>query len=115
MTRDIDDEAVEAAEVQSWTGVIGRVNSVHPYPLTVRAPIWSPGLALSRVDQADGCAAVIMATGWWVIRIRRRSRQARTFTCGPALAKMVQGASWEEAGLPECFEVTAERLAKARQ
>ncbi|WVR06122.1 hypothetical protein IAU60_003152 [Kwoniella sp. DSM 27419] len=36
--------------------------------------------------------------------------RARIFTAAPALAKMVQGATWAEAGLPECFEVTAERL-----
>jgi hypothetical protein len=36
--------------------------------------------------------------------------QARIFTVSPALVKMIQGASWEEAGLPESFKITEGRL-----
>ncbi|KAH0122800.1 FAD dependent oxidoreductase, partial [Aureobasidium melanogenum] len=29
---------------------------------------------------------------------------ARIFTCAPGLAKLMLGGSWEETGLPECFQ-----------
>lgn len=37
---------------------------------------------------------------------------ARIFTCAPGLVKMVLGGSWEDTGLPECFEMSSERLEK---
>ena len=38
--------------------------------------------------------------------------QARVFTCGPALAKLIQGAEWADINLPEVFQITEERLAR---
>ncbi|CAD0088432.1 unnamed protein product [Aureobasidium mustum] len=38
---------------------------------------------------------------------------ARIFTCAPGLAKLMLGGSWEETGLPECFQYGKERLVKA--
>ncbi|KIJ23063.1 hypothetical protein M422DRAFT_196383, partial [Sphaerobolus stellatus SS14] len=35
---------------------------------------------------------------------------ARIMTCARGIAKLLQGASWSETGLPECFEPTSERL-----
>jgi hypothetical protein len=40
-------------------------------------------------------------------------RMARIFTCAPGLAKLMLGGSWEETGLPECFQYGKERLVKA--
>ncbi|KAJ7057680.1 FAD dependent oxidoreductase-domain-containing protein [Mycena amicta] len=36
---------------------------------------------------------------------------ARIMTCAKGLAGVIQGASWESTGLPECFQPTRERLA----
>ena len=36
---------------------------------------------------------------------------ARIMTCAKGLAKIIQGASWADTGLPECFQPTPERLA----
>lgn len=35
---------------------------------------------------------------------------ARIFTCAPGLVKLMQGGSWEQTGLPECFNSTEARL-----
>ncbi|KAJ5674476.1 uncharacterized protein N7477_004410 [Penicillium maclennaniae] len=37
---------------------------------------------------------------------------ARIFTCAPGVAKLVLGGHWSETGLPECFELNQERLAR---
>lgn len=37
---------------------------------------------------------------------------ARIFTCAPGLVKVINGAAWEETGLPTCFNSTTDRLAK---
>jgi hypothetical protein len=37
---------------------------------------------------------------------------ARIFTCAPGVAQIVQGKAWSETGLPECFQMTNERLLK---
>ncbi|CAC9892998.1 unnamed protein product [Aureobasidium pullulans] len=38
---------------------------------------------------------------------------ARIFTCAPGLAKLMLGGSWEDTGLPECFQYGKQRLVKA--
>ncbi|KAJ5239121.1 hypothetical protein N7468_003740 [Penicillium chermesinum] len=35
---------------------------------------------------------------------------ARIFTCAPGVVKLVLGQSWNDTGLPECFQCTQERL-----
>lgn len=40
---------------------------------------------------------------------------ARIFTCAPGVAKLILGGSWEDTGLPECFEITEQRLNKLKE
>lgn len=40
---------------------------------------------------------------------------ARIFTCAPGVVKIMMGANWDETGLPECFEYSADRLSRALQ
>lgn len=40
---------------------------------------------------------------------------ARIFTSAPGVAKLVLGGSWPDTGLPECFELTAERLERLQK
>jgi len=42
---------------------------------------------------------------------------ARIFGCAPGLAKLILGEvkSWEETGMPKCFQITEERLDKTEQ
>ncbi|KAK2776022.1 hypothetical protein FQN53_002916 [Emmonsiellopsis sp. PD_33] len=37
---------------------------------------------------------------------------ARIFTCAPGVVKLILGKEWRETGLPECFQITKERMAK---
>lgn len=37
---------------------------------------------------------------------------ARIFTCVPGVVKLVLGEVWEESGLPECFQISKERLGR---
>jgi hypothetical protein len=37
---------------------------------------------------------------------------ARIFTAAPGLVKLMDGEDWSETGLPEVYQITAERLEK---
>ncbi|WVQ82459.1 hypothetical protein IAT38_004588 [Cryptococcus sp. DSM 104549] len=76
----------------SWSGIIGR-----------------------SADHVPFVGAVPEKPGQWMSCGHNGHGMARIFTVAPALAKLVQGASWEETGLPEVFEVTKERLDKLRE
>lgn len=39
---------------------------------------------------------------------------AHIFTCAPGLVTLMEGGTWADTGLPECLEITPERLAKIR-
>ncbi|OCF45328.1 hypothetical protein I317_00851 [Kwoniella heveanensis CBS 569] len=76
---------------ESWSGIIGR-----------------------SADQVPFIGAVPDKPGQWMCCGHNGHGMARIFTCAPALAKLVQGAKWSETGLPECFEVSKERLDRLR-
>lgn len=40
---------------------------------------------------------------------------ARIFTCAPGLVKLIMGGEWSATGLPECFEMTEDRLHRLQQ
>ncbi len=40
---------------------------------------------------------------------------ARIFTSAPGVAKLILGGSWADTGLPECFEITEERLERLQK
>ncbi|EAL17431.1 hypothetical protein CNBM2350 [Cryptococcus deneoformans B-3501A] len=75
----------------SWSGIIGR-----------------------SADDVPFIGAVPDKPGQWMSCGHNGHGMARIFTAAPALAKMVQGATYAETGLPECFEITQERLEKLR-
>ncbi|KAK8866191.1 hypothetical protein IAR55_001342 [Kwoniella newhampshirensis] len=75
----------------SWSGIIGR-----------------------SADQVPFIGAVPGRPGQWMCCGHNGHGMARIFTCAPALAKMVQGSSFAETGLPECFQVSQKRLDKLR-
>ncbi|WVO24383.1 uncharacterized protein IAS62_005749 [Cryptococcus decagattii] len=80
-------KGTEARYDYSWSGIIGR-----------------------SADDVPFIGAVPDKPGQWMSCGHNGHGMARIFTAAPALAKMVQGATWAEAGLPECFEITKERL-----
>ncbi|KAK1223592.1 hypothetical protein PQX77_013521 [Marasmius sp. AFHP31] len=72
-----------------WTGVIGITRDSVPF-----------------VGKVPG------KEGQWVIAGFNGHGMARIFGCAPGLVKMILGGKWEDTGMPECFEITEERLAK---
>ncbi|WVQ77774.1 hypothetical protein IAR50_007464 [Cryptococcus sp. DSM 104548] len=70
---------------------------------------WSGILGMS-ADSVPFVGAVPNKPGQWMSCGHNGHGMARIFTCAPALAKLVQGCSWEKTGLPDCFRVTEERL-----
>ncbi|KAJ7056805.1 DAO-domain-containing protein [Mycena amicta] len=50
--------------------------------------------------------------GQWVCAGFHGHGMAHIFTCAPGLVTLMQGGSWAETGLPECLELTEERLSR---
>lgn len=45
-----------------------------------------------------------------VMRLMDYSGMARIFSAAPALVQLMNGMAWEMTGLPDVYEITAERL-----
>lgn len=73
----------------SWTGIIGMTTDSVPF---VGALEDLPGQYVCSGFNGHG--------------------MARIFTCAPGLVKIMTGSPWAATGLPECFNVTQERLSK---
>ncbi|KAK0503316.1 DAO-domain-containing protein [Armillaria luteobubalina] len=71
----------------AWSGIIGRSADGLPYV----GPI--PG-----------------KPGQWTCAGHNGHGMARIFTTAIGLVKLIQGGTWADTGLPECFELTPERL-----
>ncbi|KAK6906014.1 hypothetical protein I203_106849 [Kwoniella mangroviensis CBS 8507] len=68
------------------------------------------GIIARSADQIPFIGAVPGKPGQWMCCGHNGHGMAQIFTAAPALAKLIQGATWDETGLPECFEVSNERL-----
>lgn len=71
----------------AWTGNIGMAGDSVPF-----------------VGQVEGLKGQYVCAGFG------GHGMARIFTCAPGVAKLVLGESWSATRLPECFEMTEERL-----
>ncbi|KAH6657000.1 FAD dependent oxidoreductase [Truncatella angustata] len=70
------------------------------------------GIIAMTPDSVPFVGAVPHAPGQWVCAGHNGHGMARIFTCAPGLVKLVLGGSWSDTDLPECFELTEERLQK---
>jgi hypothetical protein len=66
-------------------------------------------------DTMPYVGAVPSKPGQWICAGHNGHGMARIFTCAPGLVKLINGSSWEQTGLPECFEVTVSRLERLKQ
>ncbi|KAL3419932.1 FAD dependent oxidoreductase [Phlyctema vagabunda] len=73
----------------SWTGVIAMTPDSVPYVGAIES---LPGQFICAGFNGHG--------------------MARIFTSAPGVVKVVLGKSWQETGLPECFQITEERLSR---
>ncbi|KAI2616346.1 FAD dependent oxidoreductase [Hypoxylon sp. NC1633] len=78
--------------LHTWTGIIGMTTDSVPF--------------VGRVESLPG---------QWICAGFNGHGMARIFTCAPGVAKLILGGSWKDTGLPECFEMTEERLEKLRK
>ncbi|KAI1487074.1 FAD dependent oxidoreductase [Biscogniauxia mediterranea] len=74
-----------------WTGIIGMTTDSCPF--------------IGRVPGTEG---------QWICAGFNGHGMARIFTCAPGLVKLIRGGQWNDTGLPECFELTEERLEKLK-
>ncbi|KAI1337604.1 FAD dependent oxidoreductase [Xylariaceae sp. FL0016] len=101
-----------------------KVNGVNGSDADVRKPILSHGEGLLHAwtgiigMTADSCpfiGQVPGAEGQWVCAGFNGHGMARIFTCAPGLVHLIRGGDWSGTGLPECFEMTENRLEKLRK
>lgn len=73
----------------SWTGIIGMTTDSVPF-----------------VGKLESLPGQYVCAGF------NGHGMARIFNCAPGVVKIIQGAKWQETGLPECFDVSEQRLQK---
>ncbi|KAI0142508.1 FAD dependent oxidoreductase [Hypoxylon sp. NC0597] len=73
--------------LHTWTGIIGMTTDSVPF--------------VGKIESLPG---------QWICAGFNGHGMARIFTCAPGVAKLILGGSWKDTGLPECFEITQERL-----
>ncbi|KAI6093021.1 FAD dependent oxidoreductase [Hypoxylon rubiginosum] len=78
--------------LHTWTGIIGMTTDSVPF--------------VGRIESLPG---------QWICAGFNGHGMARIFTCAPGVAKLILGGSWEDTGLPECFEITEQRLNKLKE
>ncbi|KAI1370339.1 FAD dependent oxidoreductase [Hypoxylon crocopeplum] len=76
----------------TWTGIVGMTTDSVPF--------------VGKIESLPG---------QWVCAGFNGHGMARIFTSAPGVAKLILGGSWEDTGLPECFEMTEERLEKLQK
>ncbi|KAJ7875552.1 FAD dependent oxidoreductase [Mycena olivaceomarginata] len=86
------DLAVGEGLVHVWSGIMGYTTEGIPYVGELHD---KPGAFICAGHHGHG--------------------MARIMTCARGLAALIQGASWESTGLPECFQPTRARLARPKQ
>ncbi|KAI1780358.1 FAD dependent oxidoreductase [Hypoxylon cercidicola] len=78
--------------LHTWTGIIGMTTDSVPL--------------VGKIESLPG---------QWICAGFNGHGMARIFTCAPGVAKLILGGSWADTGLPECFEMTEQRLSKLKQ
>ncbi|KAJ6592795.1 DAO-domain-containing protein [Mycena capillaripes] len=72
---------------------------------------WSGIIGLS-ADSLPFIGKVPDLPGQWICAGFHGHGMAHIFTCAPGIVTLMQGGTWADTGLPECLELTPERLAK---
>ncbi|KAK7043508.1 FAD-dependent oxidoreductase [Favolaschia claudopus] len=75
---------------------------------------WSGIIGLS-ADTLPLIGMIPDLPGQWICAGFHGHGMAHIFTCAPGLVTLMQGGTWADTGLPECLELTPERLARARE
>ncbi|SJL05402.1 uncharacterized protein ARMOST_08769 [Armillaria ostoyae] len=89
---DFGEEALGEGLEFGWTGILGMTKDSVPF-----------------VGAVPGCPGQYVLAGF------NGHGMARIFGCAPGLSQLVLGGKWEDTGMPDCFQITEERMAKLRQ
>ncbi|KAF9653039.1 FAD dependent oxidoreductase [Thelephora ganbajun] len=81
------DEALGEGLITDWTGIAGETPDSVPY--------------VGELEGKSGCFICAGHNGHGMSRI---------MTCARGIAKLLSGGTWEDTGLPDCFQPTSERL-----
>lgn len=52
----------------------------------------------------------LRAVGWLGESLAYSAGMSRIMTCALGVAKLLRGGTWQDTGLPDCFQPTSERL-----
>lgn len=75
---------------------------------------WS-GIIAMTPDSVPLVGAVPGKEGQWICAGFNGHGMARIFTCAPGLVKLIHGQDWRDTGLPECFEISRDRLERTQK
>ncbi|KAJ5268841.1 hypothetical protein N7505_004599 [Penicillium chrysogenum] len=70
------------------------------------------GIIAMTTDSVPFVGAIDSLPGQYICAGFNGHGMARIFTCAPAVAQLVLGKTWDETGLPECFQFSDERLSR---
>lgn len=97
----------------TWTGIIGMTTDSVPFVGKIES---LPGqwvcAGFNGHGKNNGRLNLISV---FMTNMCSYSGMARIFTCAPGIAKLILGGSWNDTGLPECFEITEERLERLQK
>jgi glycine/D-amino acid oxidase-like deaminating enzyme len=87
-----------------WSGIIAMTTDSVPFVGAIES---LPGQYICAGFGGHGRLAVSSSSS-----LLTKLGMARIFTCAPGVAKLVLGKQWAETGLPECFQISKERLSQ---
>ncbi|KAJ5560873.1 hypothetical protein N7535_009070 [Penicillium sp. DV-2018c] len=70
------------------------------------------GIIAMTTDSVPFVGAIESLPGQYICAGFNGHGMARIFTCAPGVAQLVLGKTWDETGLPECFQFSNERLSR---
>lgn len=99
-------KALAEEQLEGWAAAV-------PAPGTLYDYSWS-GIIGNTTDGVPFIGELQGLPGQWICAGHNGHGMARTFTAAPGLVKLMDGASWEQVGLPDAYELTSERLSRLR-
>lgn len=100
-------KALAEEQLEGWAAAV-------PGPGTLYDYSWS-GIIGNTKDGVPFIGELPGLPGQWICAGHNGHGMARTFTAAPGLVKLMDGASWEEVGLPDPYQLTSERLERLRK
>ncbi|KAH8788188.1 FAD dependent oxidoreductase-domain-containing protein [Diaporthe sp. PMI_573] len=95
-------KALAEEQLEGWAAAV-------PGPGTLYDYSWS-GIIGNTTDGVPFIGELPGLPGQWICAGHNGHGMARTFTAAPGLVNLMNGVSWEQVGLPDPYQLTAQRL-----